>query len=81
MLGIDGRIFDPVCRGPPYGVPDQLLRWHYRQSVLGNMRGAGEPIFEHDFPPGTDMIAEVMREPYAKERLEMEFMSRLLPMK
>jgi hypothetical protein len=37
-------------------VSDQLLRLHFRQSVLANMRGAGEPVFEHDFPPGTDML-------------------------
>ncbi|KAF8416262.1 hypothetical protein EV426DRAFT_627516 [Tirmania nivea] len=25
---------------------DQLLRWHFRQAILANMRGAGEPVFE-----------------------------------
>ena len=30
---------------------DQLLRWHFRQAVLANTRGAGEPVFECDFPP------------------------------
>jgi hypothetical protein len=56
--GWDGRILDPVCRDPadPHRVSDQLLRLHFRQSVLANMRGAGEPVFEHDFPPGTDML-------------------------
>ncbi|TGZ84153.1 hypothetical protein EX30DRAFT_100153 [Ascodesmis nigricans] len=55
------QALDPVCRNPtdPHRVCDELLRWHYRQSVLANMRGAGEPIFEHDFPPGTDMIREI----------------------
>jgi hypothetical protein len=78
-MGLDGRILDPVCRDPAnlHRVSDQLLRWHFRQSVLANMRGAGEPIFEHDFPPGTDMMAEMQQEPYAQERLEMEFASRL----
>ncbi|EQL34975.1 hypothetical protein BDBG_09369 [Blastomyces gilchristii SLH14081] len=33
-------------------VSDELLRWHFRQSVLANMHGAGEPIFESDFPSG-----------------------------
>ncbi|KAI5838825.1 hypothetical protein DFP73DRAFT_580518 [Morchella snyderi] len=28
-------------------------------SVLANMRGAGEPVFEHDFPPETDMMKEI----------------------
>ncbi|KAL0631101.1 hypothetical protein Q9L58_010035 [Maublancomyces gigas] len=77
--GIDGRSLDPVCRDPtdPHRVSDQLLRWHFRQSVLANMRGAGEPIFEHDFPPGTDRMGQIQKEPYARERLEMEFASRL----
>ena len=53
----DGRVLDPVCRDPndPHRVSDELLRWHFRQSVLANMRGAGKPIFEHDFA-GEDMI-------------------------
>lgn len=41
------------------------------------MRGAGEPIFEHDFPPGTDMIREIREGPSAQERFEMEIASRL----
>jgi len=78
-LGIDGRTLDPVCRDPadPHHVPDQFLRWHFRQSVLANMRGAGEPIFEHDFPAGTDMMAEIRKGPLAQERFELELSSRL----
>ncbi|KAF8424379.1 hypothetical protein EV426DRAFT_642349 [Tirmania nivea] len=38
---------------------DELLRWHFRQAVLANMRGAGEPVFEVDFPPGSDVIIKV----------------------
>jgi len=41
------------------------------------MRGAGEPIFEHDFPPGTDMMGEIRQGPYAKERFEIELGARL----
>ena len=40
------------------------------------MRGAGEPIFEHDFSGG-DMIGVISKEPYAKERLEWEVAARL----
>ena len=29
---------------------DELVRWHFRQAVLANMKGAGEPIFEHELP-------------------------------
>ncbi|KAF8427681.1 hypothetical protein EV426DRAFT_631589 [Tirmania nivea] len=77
--GIDGKSLDPVCRDPtnPHRVSDQLLGWHFRQSVLANMRGAGEPIFEHDFPPGTDMLTEIREGPYAQQRFEMEITSRL----
>lgn len=78
-FGIDGKVLDPVCRNStdPHHVSEQLLRWHFRQSVLANMRGAGEPIFEHDFPPGTDMVGEIRDGPYAKERFEMEIAARL----
>jgi len=49
-------------------VSDEFLRWHFRQSVLANMRGAGEPVFEHDFTDG-DMVKEVFE--CAKERFEL----------
>ncbi|RPB03499.1 hypothetical protein L873DRAFT_1841125 [Choiromyces venosus 120613-1] len=78
-LGLDGWILDPVCCDPanPHRVSDQLLRWHFRQSILANMRGVGEPTIEHDFPSGTDTMTEIREGPYAQERLEMEFASRL----
>lgn len=76
---LDGKFLDPVCRdsADPHRVSEQLLRWHFRQSVLANMRGAGEPTFEHDFPPGTDMMREIRDGPYPKERFEMEIAARL----
>jgi len=55
---------------------DQLLRWHFRQAVLTNTKGAGEPIFESDFPPGSDMMDEIMSGPSAAERMEFELFSR-----
>jgi hypothetical protein len=77
MLGVDGRSLDPVCRNPadPHRVSDKLLRWHFRQSVLANMRGASEPVFEHDFA-GKDMMAEIRERPCAKERFELELEAR-----
>ena len=78
-FNLDGRILDPVCRNPadPHRrVSDELLRWHFRQSVFANMRGMGEPIFEYDFG-GLDMIQEISEEPYGRERLEMEVAIRL----
>lgn len=41
------------------------------------MRVAGEPLFEHDFPPGTDMVGEIGEGPMPKERFEMELAARL----
>ncbi|KAI9767018.1 MAG: hypothetical protein M1840_005977 [Geoglossum simile] len=78
IFGFDGRVLDPVCRNPedPHRISDQLLRWHFRQSVLANVIGAGEPIFEHDFPPGTDIMKEIREEPYAQERFERELAAR-----
>ncbi|KAK9317847.1 HNH endonuclease-domain-containing protein [Lipomyces starkeyi] len=74
-----GRILDPVCRDPSDNrrVRDELLRWHFRQAVLANMRGAGEPSFETDFPPGTDMMGEILSGPTAAKRMEAELFSRL----
>ncbi|KAG0636795.1 hypothetical protein HOY80DRAFT_890698 [Tuber brumale] len=78
-LGLDGKVLDPVCRSrdDPHHASDELLRWHFRQSVLANRRGAGEPIFDHDFPPGTDMVGEILAAPYAQERFELEISARL----
>ena len=81
-FGLDGRVLDPVYRDPadPHHVSDELLRWHFRQCVLANVKAAGEPIFEHDFPPGTDMLRELREGPYAQERFEMELAARLRPL-
>ncbi|KAG0131854.1 hypothetical protein HOY82DRAFT_645589 [Tuber indicum] len=79
IYGYDGKILDPVCRHPadPHSVSDELLRWHFHQSVLANVRGAGEPIFEHDFPPGSDIMGEIQAGPYSQERFELEIVTRL----
>ncbi|KAK9317226.1 hypothetical protein V1522DRAFT_438706 [Lipomyces starkeyi] len=76
---VDGRILDPICRTPNSGrsVRDELLRWHFRQTVLANMRGTGEPGFELDFPPGTDMVGEILCGPAAAKRMEAELFLRL----
>lgn len=51
--------------------------WRFRQAVLTNMKGAGEPLFECDFSPGSDMVGEIMSGPKAAERMEFELFSRL----
>ncbi|CUS08068.1 unnamed protein product, partial [Tuber aestivum] len=78
-FGLDGKILDPLCRSPddPHHASDELLRWHFRQSVLANMRGAGEPIFEHDFPPETDMVGEILAGHYGQERFDLDITDRL----
>ncbi|KAH8587951.1 hypothetical protein B0O99DRAFT_525975, partial [Bisporella sp. PMI_857] len=57
---------------------DELFRWHFRQAVLINMRGAGEPIFEHDFPPGSDIVGSILEGPKAAKRMEFGLFSRLV---
>lgn len=41
------------------------------------MRGAGEHSFEHDFPPRSDMLKEILEGPFPTEWFEMELSSRL----
>ncbi|KAG0634689.1 hypothetical protein HOY80DRAFT_911835 [Tuber brumale] len=55
---------------------DELLRWHFRQAVLVNVKRGGEPGFETDFPPGSDIMGEIMSGPKASERMEFELFSR-----
>jgi hypothetical protein len=74
---IAGKHFDQKPLDDPQRPRDELLRWHFRQAVLTNMRGAGEPIFEHDFPPGSDMVGTILEGPKAAERMEFELFSRL----
>ncbi|KAK9235709.1 HNH endonuclease-domain-containing protein [Lipomyces kononenkoae] len=78
-LEIDGKVLDPICRDPndERSVKDELLRWHFRQAVLANMKGTGEPNFETDFPPGTDMMGEILGGPDPTKRMEAELFSRL----
>ncbi|KAK9349703.1 HNH endonuclease-domain-containing protein [Lipomyces doorenjongii] len=71
-LEVDGRILDATCRRKR-----SVLRWHFRQAVFANMRGAGEPIFETDFPPGSDMMGEIIGGPEAAKRMETELFLRM----
>jgi len=74
---IAGRHLDQTFLNNPLRPTDQLLRWHFRQAVLVNVKGLGEPYLENDFPPGSDIMTEIMDGPKAKERMEYEFFSRL----
>ncbi|KAG0133617.1 hypothetical protein HOY82DRAFT_590704 [Tuber indicum] len=82
--------FTPDCLSYPNSFPplsqafldnplrpvDDALRWHVRQAVLANVKGAGEPCFEDDFPPGSDMMGEIISGPKAADRMEFELFSR-----
>ena len=41
------------------------------------MKGAGEPVFEHDFPPGSNIASSILKGPKAARRMEFELFSRL----
>ena len=75
--GIAGKYLDQEFLDDPQRPVDQLLRWHFRQAILVNMRGAGEPRFEHDFPPGSDIVGDILHGPKAAERMEFELFNRL----
>ncbi|KAF8464668.1 hypothetical protein BDZ91DRAFT_729597 [Kalaharituber pfeilii] len=69
-FGVAGKYLDQQFLEDPRRPVDQLL-------LLTNMKGAGEPAFEVDFPPGSDMMGEIMSGPRAAERMEFELFSRL----
>jgi len=75
--GIAGKHLDRAFLEDPQRPVDEVLRWHFRQAVLANMRGQGEPVFETDLPPGSDVIGEILSGPKPDERMEFEFLSRL----
>ncbi|KAG9234972.1 HNH endonuclease-domain-containing protein [Amylocarpus encephaloides] len=75
--GIAGKYLDRRLLDDPQRPAEQLLRWHFRQAVLANMKGAGEPQFEHDFPPDSDMIGSIPQGPKAAERMEFELFNHL----
>jgi hypothetical protein len=75
--GIAGRRLDQRLLSHRQRPIDEFLRWHFRQAVLTNMKGAGGPIFEHDFPPGSDMMGQILRSPRAADRMEFELFGRL----
>ncbi|KIW85625.1 hypothetical protein Z517_01017 [Fonsecaea pedrosoi CBS 271.37] len=76
-FNIEGKHLNRELFTRPNAPTDPLLRWHFRQAVLANMRGAGEPRFEHDLPPGSDIVGEILRGPKSGERMEFELFSRL----
>ena len=51
---IAGTHLDKTFLEDPQRPLDQLLRWHFRQAVLANMRGQGEPLFDYDLSSDSD---------------------------
>jgi hypothetical protein len=41
------------------------------------MKGAGEPIFEHDFPPNSDTMGSILAGPKAAKKMKFELFSRM----
>jgi hypothetical protein len=41
------------------------------------MRGAGEARFELNFPPGSDIVGDILYSPKPAERIEFELFNRL----
>jgi hypothetical protein len=72
-----GKSLDQEFLDDPQRPVVQLLRWHFRQAVLANMRGAGEPVFENDFPPGSDIVGEILNGQKSAERMPFELLNRL----
>ena len=60
---IAGRQLDQDFLADPLRPPDELLRWHFRQAVLTNIKGLGQPLLESESesesPPGSDIMGEM----------------------
>ena len=41
------------------------------------MKGAGAPHFEHDFPPGSDIVGDILKGPNAANGMEFELFNRM----
>lgn len=79
---LDGRVLARQCWDPqdPNRISAELLRQHFRQVVLANMRGAaGAPVWESDFPPSHDATSEMPCKTFGKEWLKLQLAARLAP--
>ncbi|PUU78925.1 hypothetical protein B9Z19DRAFT_1083032, partial [Tuber borchii] len=75
--GIAGTHLDKTFVEDPKRPVDQVLRWHFRQAVLADMRGQGAPVFECDFPSNSDILDDIMSSSKVGERMEFELFTRL----
>ncbi|KAF2476850.1 uncharacterized protein BDR25DRAFT_209173, partial [Lindgomyces ingoldianus] len=49
----------------------------FRHAVLANLRGPGELVFEHDFPPGSDIVGDTLQGLKADEKVELGYSAAL----
>jgi len=55
-IHIAGRHLDQTFLSNPLRPVDELLRWHFRQAVLTNMKGAGEPWLDTELECTEDAV-------------------------
>ncbi|KAL5357299.1 hypothetical protein BJX96DRAFT_162990 [Aspergillus floccosus] len=72
----DLNALDPA--NPQHRVSDGLLRWHFRQAALKNMKRVQDvwPDWEFDLAGG-NLLEIIRRGPNAEERMELELFARL----
>jgi hypothetical protein len=77
-MGYDGRyMILPNC-AQQYQPLRALLKYHFRQAVLCNMKARGpEYDWDEDLIPGTDHIAEISQSKEGKLRFELIMAERL----
>ncbi|KAF3113168.1 hypothetical protein TWF706_010157 [Orbilia oligospora] len=67
----------PALQNGEVGARDTLLQWHFRQSVLANMRGAGEPIWDYGPNEEGDVVGRLLSSDHTMTRLGEEVGARL----
>ncbi|KAL1903539.1 hypothetical protein Sste5346_000167 [Sporothrix stenoceras] len=77
LLGLAGTALDQQLLDNRRRPPEALFNRHFEQAILCNVRGTGEPHLEFDFPPGSDMVGEILAAPRAVQRMEFELFTRL----
>jgi len=75
MIPVNQSGGGPVRTGPVLQKNRVVVQ--FRPVQTGLVESLGEPVFEHDFPPRTDMMKEIREGPLAQQRFELELSSRL----
>ncbi|KAJ5174884.1 uncharacterized protein N7482_000761 [Penicillium canariense] len=80
--GLGGaRLKDSARNGtnPNNRVSAELLRWHLRMCVYSNMKANADPGPEWEEDLGSDDMGQILEQPDAGERMEVELFTRLGP--